>query len=143
MKTGRSFRHLLVVIAFMFLCAVLYAQDNQTLALKTNKEGKENEVKIQKVKRFSNSESPGISFNISTNLKDCKVQITTNYASPYKVRFVDYWGKSVKVYKNLDSDTQLDLSEFKEQIVIMNIQDNRSNKLLTSKVVNLKRRNYH
>lgn len=141
-KSGRFVRHVLFIYSILLLCSIVNAQDKQVIALNTQIGDKDTES-VKQVKRFSNSESPDISFNISTSMKDCKVQVITNYSSAYKIRFIDYWGKSVKVYKNLDSGIQIDVSEFKEQIVILNIHDNKSNKLLSSQVVNLKRRNYH
>ena len=132
----------LIFFLFTFLILLspvsrVHAQETTTATLSDNRNTNETLVK-----RFSNSESPDISFIVNTNLKDCVLDIRTNYPDEFKIRFIDYWGKSVKVYRNLYSGKQIDVSEFRNQIVIMNIQDNKTNRLLSSQVVNLKRRNY-
>jgi hypothetical protein len=124
-----------LIFFFLLSSSILYGQKNR----------KENEAVRDAEKptvRFTNSESPDISFLVETNLKECQVYINTNYTEDFKIRFIDYWGKTIKVYRNLNASQELDISEFKDQIVILNIHDSKSNRLLTSQVVNLKRRHY-
>jgi len=92
--------------------------------------------------RFSNSENPELSFIVNTNIQDCLLHITTNYPEQFTIRFIDYWGKSVRVYRHIDSGMDINVSEFKDKIMILNIMDEKSSRLLSSQVVNLKRRNY-
>ncbi len=94
------------------------------------------------VVQFTNSESPDLSFIVHTDMKTCSLQVTTNYPETFKIRFIDYWGNSVKVYRNLQSGSPVDISEFRNQVVVLNIVDSKTGKLLSSQVVNLKRRNY-
>lgn len=94
-------------------------------------------------KLFSNSESPLLYFDIKTNMTDKSVKVQTNFTCEFKVRLIDYFGKSVKVFKNINSNKEIDISEYVGGIYVMNILDSRSNKLLTSQVVNFKRRKFN
>lgn len=141
MNAEHSIWRRLTLIPFALMCFMLHAQVAENTGINGERSGAHKGEK-PKIIRFSNSESPDLSFMIITNLKECKVHINTNYPDKFKIRFINYWGKTVKIYRNLESGQQIDVSEFKNQIVIMNIMDNRSNHLLSSQVVNLKRRNY-
>lgn len=92
--------------------------------------------------RFSNSEDPNLSFMVNTNMQQCLLYITTNYTEQFTIRFINYWGKSVRVYRHIQSGTEINVAEFKDKIMIFNIVEEKSNRLLSSQVVNLKRRNY-
>ncbi|HBH49821.1 MAG TPA: hypothetical protein DDX98_14345 [Bacteroidales bacterium] len=90
-------------------------------------------------KLFRNSEPPGISFLVSSNIRENKLHIKTNYGGEYKVRFIDYYARTRKVFKHNYNDIVLDLAEFEKSIFIMNIMDS-DNRTLTSQIINLKRR---
>ncbi len=90
-------------------------------------------------KTFSNSEPAEILFLVNPNLKENKITIETNFKGYYKVRIIDYYAGSRKVYKNQKANMIIDVAEFEKGIFIMNITDSQNN-LLTSQVVNLKRR---
>lgn len=92
------------------------------------------------IKRMSSSESPKYTFIVNPNVKENRIRIETNYKGEYKIRFVDYYGKSIKVYKDVYSNKLIDITELGKGIFIMNITDAQNHKLLTSQVVNLKRR---
>ncbi|MBN2486686.1 MAG: hypothetical protein JXB34_12000 [Bacteroidales bacterium] len=94
------------------------------------------------VKTFSNSEIPGVTFLVSSDLKENTIYISTNYSGKYNVRFVDYFGRSSVVFKNQSSNIAIDLAHFERSIFVMNISDEKNNKLISSQVLNLKRRIY-
>ncbi|MBN1953400.1 MAG: hypothetical protein JW801_19500 [Bacteroidales bacterium] len=132
---GKCLIRIVLLLVFLYGTCLLYGQHGS----------KENEPVRDAEKptvRLTNSESPDISFLVETNLKDCSIYLQTNYPESFKLRIFDYWGETIKVYRNLNSGQLLDISEFKGQIVILNIYDSKSNRLLTSQVMNLKRRNY-
>jgi hypothetical protein len=119
-------------------CTITYAQLSEPLAM--NVKPDKPDISDTTKKLFSNSVAPGISFLVSSNLRDNKLYITTNFSGRYKIRFIDYYARTKKVYKDAYSDFSIDLDEFDKSIFIMNIVDSRNNKLLTSQVINLKRR---
>jgi len=140
MKTGHNILKHLIIVPLTLLCFSLNAQLNETLAI-NDPHGETTIGGEAAVTRFSNSESPRLSFMVITNTKDYKLHITTNYPDPFRIRFVDYYGRSIKVYRDISSNEPIDIYEFKDQIVILNITDDK-NKLLSSQVVNLKHRKY-
>lgn len=130
-----------VLFPLLLLCFALHAQVDEKPGTSDQLTAKNTEAGPP-IKLFSNSESPNLSFMVSTDLKKCRLYVTTNYPKTFKIRFVDYYGRTVKVYRNVGSGDQIDISQFKNKIVILNITENKGNKLLSSQVVNLKRRNY-
>lgn len=126
----------IIRLFFLIISIEIQAQVTEQLAMNTTPKHAETEMPK---KVFSNSESADITFIVNSNLKENEISIETNYSGLYKIRIVDYYAGSRKVYKNMISNTKIDVSEFEKSIYIMNITDLR-NKLLTSQVVNLKRR---
>lgn len=129
----------LLLILLLPLSVLVNAQESSGLmAMNTSREI--SEPRDTAVIRFSNSESPDYTFIINPNIGEDAIQIETTYTKQYKVRFVDYWGHSVKVYRDVYANKLINVEDLKKGIYIMNITDARSHKLLTSQVVNLKRR---
>jgi hypothetical protein len=94
------------------------------------------------IKRFSNSETEGITFLVSSNLKENTLFIKTNYTGTYNIRFIDYWGKNHIDFENLSADIAIDLAVFERSIFIVNISDEQDNKLISSQIVNLRKKYY-
>jgi len=124
----------LIILVFLFSGLKV---SGQVMAINSSINSEES---VKEVKQFSNSESPHYIFAINTNVKNNEIKIETNYSGTYKVRFLDYYGKSIKVYRDVSADKLIDVAELRKGIYIMNITDARSHKLLTSQVVNLKKR---
>ncbi|MBN1119364.1 MAG: hypothetical protein JXA77_19290 [Bacteroidales bacterium] len=95
-----------------------------------------------KIRLFSNSEPQGISFIVNSNIKAHSLLIETNFKGKYRIQFVDYWGNTIRIIDNAYKNQEIDVTDFKDYILTMNITDALSQKLLTSQVLNLKRRNY-
>ena len=93
-------------------------------------------------KLLSNSEPKGICFIVNSNIKANSLLIETNFKGKYRIQFVDYWGNTIRIIDNAYKNQVVDVTDFKDYILTMNITDALSQKLLTSQVLNLKRRNY-
>ena len=91
------------------------------------------------VKTFSNSESPELLFEINSNIQEGTLRINTNYTDAYKVRIIDYYARTSKLYRQLSYNSSINIQDFIGGIFIVNITDKR-NKLLTSQVLNLRLR---
>ncbi len=124
-------------IPILFLSIVMHGQPSDAIIAMNNHEAPSNHSDSTR-KLFSNSESPDFSFIVNSNIKENTLEIKTNYSCEYKIRFIDYYGRSVKVYKSVLSNKTINIADLKESILIMNIMDERNN-LLTSQVLNLKR----
>ena len=133
----------LFLLVFVCIYSLGYSQFSEPMAMNTsNSSSSSGEIvaTIDTVKKlFSNSDLPGITFLVSTNIRENQLKINTNFTGTYKVRFVDYYSWTRKVFKNNNSDITLNLSEFEKSIFIMTIMDSE-NRTLTSQVINLKRR---
>lgn len=129
-------RALFGLLAF-FICSMVQGQITEPLAMNVSAESYH--MPDTAIKKFSDSEEAGVAFLVNSNLKENKITIETNFEGFYKVRFIDYYAGSRKVYKAQHSNTTIDVSEFEKSIFILNITD-QCNKVLTSQVVNLKRR---
>ena len=133
----------ILTLNIIFLSLLVQGQINEPLASNTVKVRYDKPISdTTPVKQFSNSEIKGIDFYVNLNLKTNEIEIQTNYTESYKIQLIDYWAHSVTVYKNITSDYKIDVAEFRERIFIMNITNSKNNKLLTSQVINLKRRSY-
>lgn len=130
----RVFIICLFIISFY---ATSVAQVSEPMAMHITNQNANPSDSTKKV--FRNSEPEGVTFIVNSNLKENKIQINTNYTGIYKVQFIDYYAGSRKVYKNQQSNMTIDVGELERSIFIMNISDSK-NKLLTSQVLNLKRR---
>jgi hypothetical protein len=134
---------LISILAFI-ISLNLAAQIDEPLAMLSNS-GTDKGPQIAdtaKKKLFSNSDAPGVSFIVSSDVAGNELYIETNYAKKYKVRFIQHseYGYFRKVFKEVYSDATIDISDFEKSIFIMNIHDSESHKLLTTQVINLKRR---
>ena len=141
MNAAKSILKRSVLFPLVLICFKLSAQVAEKTGVNADT-AEEHSIAAPVIVLFSNSESPDLSFMVHTDLKACKLNIVTNYPDPFRIRFVDYWGRTVRVYRNVRSGDLIDVTEFKNQIVILNITDSRGKRLLSSQVVNLKRRNY-
>lgn len=130
----------ILVIVFLMLGVFAFGQETGHLLAMNNSNTPENAIPDTNIKRFKGSESPDYTFIVNSNVRNDVIVIETNYTSDYKIRFIDYWGRSVKVYRNVSDDKLINVSDLGKGIFIMNITDAQNNKLLTSQVVNLKRR---
>lgn len=127
----------LFYILTLFFCMQVSAQSEDPIYA-MNMPAHEHESVDTTTKRFSNSESSEYTFIVNPDLNDNSLLIKTDYTREYKVRFIDYWGKSRKVYSNVSSDKKIDIADLERGIFIMNIFDEKNNKLLTSQVLNLR-----
>lgn len=127
----------IVSLLVLILTLTAHAQISEPLAMNTNHDDYYSIDTTKKV--FSKSELAGVDFIVSSNLRENTLLIKTNFSGNYKVRFIDYYAGSRKVFKNQQSNITIDVSEFEKSIFIMNITDSQ-NRLLTSQVVNLKRK---
>ena len=130
----------LIYLPILFLCFAVKAQVSEPLLALNNGNSVEKPNISATKKQFSGSESSNYSFVVNSNVKENTIHISTNYLGKYKIRFLGYYGGSRKVYKDVFSNKLIDISEFEKEIFIMNITDARNNKLLSSQVINLKRR---
>jgi hypothetical protein len=132
-------RYSISLIAII-ICLAINAQKREEIALNTKYVSHSSVDSL--VKLFSNSEPRGVTFLVSSDLKENSLFIKTNYAGSYNVRLVDYYGRTSIVFKNITSDIVIDLADFKPSIFVMNISDDKNNNLISSQVINLKRRLY-
>lgn len=130
----------IISLAIVFICLTSNAQKSGTLAMNTKYVSTGTSDSI--VKLFSNSEPKGVTFLVSSDLKENTLFIKTNYTGKYNVRFVDYWGRSSVVFRNVSKDVVIDLAKFERSIFVMNISDEQNKELISSQVINLKRRLY-
>lgn len=135
----RKYKIQVLVLAFMLLSSAFAYSQNKLIAENNPADYTVSTQTAPKV--FSNSESPDVLFTVETNVKEKRIRIITNYEETFKIRFIDYYGSSVSLHKNLSSGQPIDVSDYINQILIMNIMDDK-NKLLSSQTVNLKRRSY-
>ena len=133
----------LFLLVFACMYSLGYSQISEPMAMNTPNSNASTGEKIAVIdtvkKLLNNSDFPGITFLVSTNIRENQLRINTNFTGTYKVRFVDYYSWTRKVFKNNSSDITLNLSEFEKSIFIMTIMDSE-NRTLTSQVINLKRR---
>jgi DNA-dependent RNA polymerase auxiliary subunit epsilon len=133
-------RRIIIVLFISLLCIASFAQKNTRLKdFDTRYVEKSSSDSIIKV--FSNSEPEGVTFLVSTNVQVDRLFIKTNYTGQYNVRFIDYWGRNHIDFENVSSDFDVDLKQFDRSIFVMNISDEKDNKLISSQIINLKRRN--
>lgn len=118
-----------IVLPLLILCSGLTVQ-SQDFTL-SNTSGK---------KTFSNSESPDFTFIVRSDIKSNELLVETNYERDYKVRFIDYYARTSKVFKGMHSSKKIDLSEFDRSIFIVKFVDQRNNKVLSSQILNLKKK---
>ena len=140
MKTGRNYTRLFTVLVLVVISLSVKAQEEKEL-IAVNSTSDYTTSTVTAPKRFSNSETPDILFKVETNIDEKKIRITTNYDESFKIRLIDYYGKTLELHKDINSGEPIDVSDYIDQLLIMNIMDNK-NKLLSSQTVNLKRRSY-
>ena len=140
MKTGiRNFKHAGLLILLSLSLIARAQKDDNLIAVNSTSDYTTSTVATPK--RFSNSESPDILFKVETNIDEKKLRVTTNYQESFRIRLIDYYGKTLELHKDISSGQPIDVSDYIDQLLIMNITDNK-NKLLSSQAVNLKRRSY-
>lgn len=131
----------IIYLYVLFFSFALQAQVSDPLiAMNSNSSIEKPSVAATAKKQFSGSESSDYSFIVNSNIKENLIRIETNYSGEYRIRFVGYYGRTRKVYNNVYSNKTIDVSDFEKGIFIMNITDEKNNKILSSQVINLKRR---
>jgi hypothetical protein len=134
-----SNRRTILVLLVLFISIASFAQNTKVKDFQTQYIAKSSSDSTIKV--FSNTEPEGITFLVSTNVQVDRLFIKTNYTGQYNVRFIDYWGRNHIDFENVSSDFDIDLKQFDRSIFVMNISDEKDNKLISSQIINLKRRN--
>jgi hypothetical protein len=127
-------------LVFAMICMVSSAQNTEKLPVQTKYVSKG--VSDSLVKVFSNSESQGVTFLVSTDLKEEMLFIRTNYPGRYNIRFIDFWGRNSIDFKDVTSDIVISLETFERSIFVMNISDERNKNLISSQIINLKKHLY-
>lgn len=140
MDKGKYILKRCIIVVLLLTGISCYAQNkNELVAVNSTSDYTTSTVTAPKI--FSNSETPDVLFTVETNIDEKKIRVTTNYQESFKIRFIDYYGKSLKLHKDINSGQPIDVSAYIDQLLIMNIMDNK-NKLLSSQAINLKRRSY-
>lgn len=131
-------RKFTIVLFAWLLCIASYAQKFEPLSIDTKFDPAETSDTL--VKLFSNSEPPGVIFLVSSDINKKTLFIKTNYTGNYNVRVIDYWGRNSILFQHVTNDMVIDIADFENNIFIINITKEHDNKLISSQVINLKRR---